>query len=412
MEIIEHSLLPWPLFQTTLDNGFCVFTVPMENAHLSYVEICFRSGSWQDGSHPGVAHFLEHLLYGGPDREEWHPSLKPLIYQGAKGNAATYDLFTRHHLIGPNRLSENMAACLMEMTFRPMFDSRRIEIERQTIFDECRQRQPRSERSKRYCSKLYPHILRWQKPLGGSLGSVREIDSDALLKYHEAHYVPNKACLVSVGGVDHQKMVEVAQKARMPLRKGEIEPCPDIVPKLSRCSVCEPEQPNSIKVFFKGPEDQVDRIRLEYALDLLDDVDVGLLFRRLRLKERLVYSISAQQTDFPRIVAVETSIAPLHFNYVEEVLFEEVGVIAKGESPEESFQLLVERRRIGQQASREERSKGNFADTVVSRWHENDFVDRRQAVLNVTRDDVSQAAEKYLRRDAYGCLHVFRGSDS
>jgi len=411
METKEHSFLAWPVKHTKLDNGFDVFTVPMETT-LSYVQVTFRAGGWHDGRHPGTAHFLEHLVYGGPDREEWHPSLKPLIYRGAKGDAVTSDLTTKYHLLGPMELNEEMARCLLEITFRTMFDAKRVNIERRTILDECRQRRPRSDRRKRLAGKLYPHVARWQVDLGGAPSNIEEIDAETLSQFHASHYVPNQACLVAVGNVDHEAMVKVAQAAWMPAPQGEPELLPDIVPKLHRTAVRESSEPNSIALFFRGPEQKMDRIQLSYALDLLDDSEVGLLFRRLRLQDRLVYSVHASSSEFPRTITIETVIPPFHFNYAEEAVFDEAGKIARGEFPEESFQLLRVRRIICQKASREEKGKGDLASSVINRWYDGDYEDGRPLVNNVTREQVAEAAAKFLRRDNYGCLHVFNDPDT
>lgn len=410
METVCHSFLSMPVKHTKFDNGFEVFTLAMDTA-LTFAKITFRAGNWQDGIRAGTAHFLEHLVYGGPEREDWHPSIKPLIYKGAKGNASTSDLSTEYHLIGPMELSEEMARCLMDITFKSVFDAKRVDVERRTVLDECRQMQPRFARRKKLMSKIYPHVPQWQRPGLGTPESIKEIDAEVLDSFHKTYYVPNLACLVVVGNADHEAIVRVAQASWMPSPKGTPDTKPDIVPKLHRTAVKQSHDPNSISIFFRGPEGHVDRYRISYALDLLDDPDVGMLFRRLRLKDRLVYGLDADWSSLPRSIDVDMVIPPFHFNYAEESLFEEVGKIMRNEFSEESFQLLKTRRRIGFDASREEDSKDDLTRKILRRWFEGDYEDRRAGILAVTRDEVAEAAGKFLRRDEYGCLHVFNDPD-
>lgn len=406
MQTTEHSFFDIPVKQTVLDNGFTVFTMDTGTC-MSHVEVIIRAGHCFDGEVPGISHFLEHVVHSGPDPQEWHPLLRPLIYLGAYSNAVTGDLSTRYLAGLPSEHHGRAVSSMLEMVFGPTFDKKRVDIERHTILDEVRTFAPSKERSMRKNKLLYPNVTRWHISSIGTPETIGAIDEAALEVHHRKFYTPDQTALIVVGKVDHEAVVRLAESQGMPHARGTREPIPVVGPRLFRTSIEEQETPCGIQIYFDGVDSNVDRIRLAYVLDLLTDVEVGILFRRLRLKERWIYSLRAKMSDYPRIIKLKTSVMPERFNDVEEAIFEEINKIAGGEFSEEAFGLLSTRRRISQKSEVERMATSGWADGIGHRWLFDDYEDRRAQVLATTRDQVSLAADKYLRRDRYGCFHIF-----
>src|SRR3990170_3110889 len=56
------------LHRSLLPNGMRIVTALRPDSPLAAVKLFFKVGSRHDGAYPGIAHFLEHLLFGSPSR--------------------------------------------------------------------------------------------------------------------------------------------------------------------------------------------------------------------------------------------------------------------------------------------------------------------------------------------------------
>ena len=130
-----------------LSNGVTVILDPMDIETVA-VKVCFATGSRDETpENYGITHFCEHMLVKGTKRFVSYKDLKDYIeYKGGVFNASTSN--TRLQLYG-RIIAENTSDLLevfADVLQNPLFDSDKIEIERNVILDEFRRAQGNDQR--------------------------------------------------------------------------------------------------------------------------------------------------------------------------------------------------------------------------------------------------------------------------
>ena len=99
----DEKVFPFPIRQTTLDNGLTVISVPFDSPGIIAYYTVVRTGSRNEVEKglSGFAHFFEHMMFRGTERypqEKYNDVLKSL---GADSNAFTTDDWTCYHMTVP-----------------------------------------------------------------------------------------------------------------------------------------------------------------------------------------------------------------------------------------------------------------------------------------------------------------------
>ena len=99
----RQPIFPFPIQQTTLDNGLSVISVPFDSPGIIAYYTVVRTGSRNEVEKglSGFAHFFEHMMFRGTQKypqEKYNDVLKSL---GADSNAFTTDDWTCYHMTIP-----------------------------------------------------------------------------------------------------------------------------------------------------------------------------------------------------------------------------------------------------------------------------------------------------------------------
>ncbi|MGD0043317.1 MAG: insulinase family protein, partial [Isosphaeraceae bacterium] len=99
----RQPIFPFPIQQTTLDNGLSVISVPFDSPGIIAYYTVVRTGSRNEVERglSGFAHFFEHMMFRGTKKysqEKYNDILKSL---GADSNAFTTDDWTCYHMTIP-----------------------------------------------------------------------------------------------------------------------------------------------------------------------------------------------------------------------------------------------------------------------------------------------------------------------
>jgi zinc protease len=104
------DVFPFPVQQTTLDNGFKVVVIPYDSpGTVAYFSVV-RTGSRDEvePGHSGFAHFFEHMMFRGTDRYSKDRYDELIERMGADANAFTTDDYTNFFILGPSSQLETM----------------------------------------------------------------------------------------------------------------------------------------------------------------------------------------------------------------------------------------------------------------------------------------------------------------
>jgi predicted Zn-dependent peptidase len=146
------------------------------------------------------------------------------------------------------------------------------------------------------------------RPIIGRAPVIRDTPVDQIAAFHARRYVPSSVVVAAAGSIDHDQIVELAERTLGGLRAGERAPAPDAAPPLPHARVrFQAKETEQVHVCLGGPGlSRHDERR--FAVRVLDAIFGGLsssrLFQSVREERGLayaVYSFSGQFTDTGQI---------------------------------------------------------------------------------------------------------------
>ena len=181
------------------------------------MDMRFRlNGQWLD-TPAGIAHYLEHKMF---DTEDGN-ALQELAMNGAEPNAFTSNAITCYYFDSTEKFYENLEI-LLSFVSVPYFTDESVEKEQGIIGQEIGmiEDNPEWQVYKQLMQSLY-HTSPARTPVAGSMESIRKITAQTLYDCHRAFYTPANMCLVVVGDVEPQQVLDIARRV-LPKDSGEL----------------------------------------------------------------------------------------------------------------------------------------------------------------------------------------------
>ena len=308
----------------SLRNGLRVVATPMKNAHSLSFCLAVRAGSIYDPPRaPGLAHFLEHLVFKATDdfsRQEIAATMQRC------GNR--FDPMTNKEMISisgsvPLAKMDEALRLMGSVAQQPRFDSEDVETERQVVLEELRDWE---EDPGKRIEALTDATLWGTHPLGRDVGgtraSVREIARTQVRRYHRRYFHPRNAVLSMAGPIGAREMIDAARR-----HFGAWQPSPiAAVPRRPLTASYAPtirhgrrskvlRRANAQQVWFSVstttpsyPSGYASVLRTQLAQVLIGDGDGSRLWDRLRERLGLAYEVYAT-LDFYADVGVMSAMA-------------------------------------------------------------------------------------------------------
>lgn len=274
------------VYKKVLSNGLPVIVIPKKGFRKKYamfatkyggMDMRFKvNGEWHD-TPAGIAHYLEHKMF---DTEEGN-ALQDLATNGAEPNAFTSNAITCYYFDCIDKFYDNLKILLSFVSI-PYFTEESVQKEQGIIGQEiCMiEDNPDWQVYKNLMQALYKDSP-IKVPVAGSVESISHITAKTLYDCHNTFYTPSNMCLVVVGDVEVDKIVDLAAEILPKENKGIIErdygkeeilvPAKKIVSTTMDISE---------RIFYTGfkckPETGgYDQLRNNYIGDLACDVLVG-----------------------------------------------------------------------------------------------------------------------------------------
>lgn len=214
--MLEYAI-PFPIVAptrtTTLDNRLRVCT-ETSNDQTCTVGVWINAGSvYETDTTNGTAHFLEHLAFKGTKKRTQQQIEMEVENIGATLNAYT----SREQTVYVARCFKHDAPAMVELLADILQNStlsaEAVERERSVILQE--KEMVESEWEEVVFD--YLHAAAFQgTPLArtilGETENIQSITRDDLVKYISMHYVGPRIVLVAAGGIDHDQIVQAANK--------------------------------------------------------------------------------------------------------------------------------------------------------------------------------------------------------
>ncbi|MEA2496420.1 MAG: hypothetical protein QOJ29_4331 [Thermoleophilaceae bacterium] len=289
---------------TELDSGLRVVSERIDTVRSVALGFWIRTGSRDETvAEAGVSHFLEHLLFKGTKRFSSTEIDQIFDGMGAEINAGTgkettsvYSRFLDQHF-------ERAFDVMSDMVLRPSYPD--IDSERQVVIEEIAMYE--DEPSDKVHDVLAEAVF-GDHPLGrpviGRAEVIANVPIPEIAAYHDERYAPSNLVLSAAGNVDHDKLVELAQKAceaGMPASangKRELVSAPgEAHPRM--CFFGKQTEQFHLTLGAPGIQRGDDR---RFALRVLDTILGGStssrLFQEVREKRGLAYSVYSYSSQY------------------------------------------------------------------------------------------------------------------
>ncbi len=226
MEKMKYPRIGETVHCHTLKNGLPVYFVPRKGFARQYALFATRyggmdlrfelDGQWLD-TPAGIAHYLEHKMF---DTEEGN-ALQELAKNGAEPNAFTSNAITVYYFDSTDHFLDNLKI-LLEFVSVPYFTDESVSKEQGIIGQEIGMIEDNPEWVvyKQLMQALYEKSPA-RVSVAGSVESIAQITAQTLYDCHKAFYVPANMCLVIVGDVDEQQVLQLAEQV-LPRESGSV----------------------------------------------------------------------------------------------------------------------------------------------------------------------------------------------
>lgn len=196
-----------------LKNGIRVLFKPCVSP-ISHCCLIINSGS-RDENHgePGLAHFIEHLLFKGTEKRNNNQILNRLEVVGADLNAYTTKEYTCLHASFLHKYLERSIDLLQDIAFFSTFSEKEMEKEKGVILDEILSYEDQPEEA---INDDFENILFKDHPLGenilGTAASVEKFKSTDLKEFINKNYVTSDIVFAINGNYKSKDILKLAEK--------------------------------------------------------------------------------------------------------------------------------------------------------------------------------------------------------
>ncbi|MBF9060998.1 insulinase family protein [Rhodobacterales bacterium HKCCSP123] len=281
----------------TLSNGLRIVTEHMPGLESAALGVWVSAGCRHEAPEQnGVAHFLEHMAFKGTTRRSALQIAEEIEDVGGYINAYTSREVTAYYA---RVLRDDVALALdliSDIVLNPVFDPREIEVERGVILQEIGQAAdtPDDIIFDWLQEEAYPG-----QPLGrtilGPAERVRAFDRTDFDRFVAQHYGPGQLILSAAGGVDHDEIVRLAERAF-----GHLPPSSPMTPEPGQFAGGERREVKALEqahftLALEAPGYRSDDIYTAqiYATALGGGMS-SRLFQEIREKRGLCYTIYSQ----------------------------------------------------------------------------------------------------------------------
>ena len=401
------------MLRTTLPNGLKVLVQENHASAVVAVQVWVQVGSADEAPHEaGLAHVHEHMLFKGTARRPVGAIAADIEAAGGDINAWTSFDQTVYHVTIASRELDVALDILSDAVQHSAFDADELQRELEVVLEEVRRGrdQPSRVASEMLLGTAFQKHP-YARPVIGYEQTIRAFDRPKIIDFYRRWYQPRNMCLVVVGDVQADDVVQKAGALfEADLNRG--------APPVRERSV-EPPQDN-IRGRFDSQDIQETHLALAWPATRLSDDDTPVLdvltvilgtgessrlFRRVKWTEQLVndcYAVSYTPQD-PGVLIVAGQV---HGDGVVDALrallsetlrlrYEDVDAreLAKAKT-------IIQSDTVYQQETVQgvARKLGYFELVAGEAEFEAKYLDR---IRSVTAADVRAVAKRYLRPDAF-----------
>ncbi|AKT39947.1 M16 family metallopeptidase [Chondromyces crocatus] len=243
-----------------LGNGLKLLLLQDHAAPVICVQTWFGVGSRHERpGKTGLAHLLEHLMFGETERHP-HGAFDRLLEEaGAETNAATFLDWTYYHADLPREALELTLGLEAERMARLVLRDEQVVSEKEVVTNERRQRVDDdvdgSVNESLYKEAFLEHA--YGRPTIGWMEDIKGFSAEDCADFYRTYYAPNNATLVMVGDFALGEALRAVQRLYGAYQPSQI-PIEDVHPEPAqteerRVQVQKPTTTHKLAIGYKSP---------------------------------------------------------------------------------------------------------------------------------------------------------------
>jgi zinc protease len=198
-----------------LANGLEVVVIPDRRTPVVTHMVWYRIGSADETpGKSGLAHFLEHLMFKGTEKNPAGRFSTVVATIGGQENAFTSQDYTAYfQRVTKENLEQVMTFEADRMTGLRLTDEV-VLPEREVVIEERRTRtdnDPAAQLAEALSAALYVNHP-YGRPIIGWMHEIRQLSRENALDFYKRFYTPNNAVLILAGDIDDKEARELAEK--------------------------------------------------------------------------------------------------------------------------------------------------------------------------------------------------------
>jgi len=393
----------------TLDNGLRVALLET-GTPKTFAKLVVNFGAYhEEQGEEGLAHLLEHCMYGGNIKYSESESKKIRGRFGCS-NATTSLVDTSYYA---DIFSEDLGLWLdftSNQIAHPIFNRKKLASEKDIVLREKVDRESRQNYTAiQEINDLFFHNHPLNiETIGNEQSIIRARTSD-LQRIHEKGYNATNTELYLVGhfpknveSLIKKYFEKIKPGKNTKVRLPEVEPLQKktiLHRPYGEINLQNPELSSAeISFHFSGPTtNSPDNFSTSFALHTLGGDEESKLFRRLREKEGLAYAVDCEDRSdrVSGIMAVYTKVPSGNVNKAVQIIFEEMEKIKSRKVNSESIEKMKRKIKLGILSNLERNiEKMKAVEAIVNTgWTIEKFLGRAESI---TPASVQEAARKYF----------------
>ena len=394
----------------TLDNGLHVILHQDKSAPVIVTSVMYHVGAKDEApNRTGFAHFFEHLLFEGTEnikRGEW---FKIVTANGGNNNANTTDDRTYYYEVFPSNNLELGLWMESERMMHPVINQIGVDTQNEVVKEEKRLRydnQPYGAlfaQVKKNMFKVHPY--RWT-----TIGDMEHLDAATLAEFqafNKKFYIPNNAVLVVAGDLDVDQTKKWVKQyfgaipKGTPVTRQKYEEAP--ITKEFNATYEDPniQLPMIVTAYRTPAMNTKDARVLDMISSLLSDGKSSRMYKKIVDDKKMALQIGAfnySQEDYGVYFVYGIPMQGFTAQQLLKEADEEIVKLQTELISEKEFEKLknqIENRYVNNN-SRVEDVADNLATYYLLYGDVNLINTEIDIYRNITREDIRDAAKKYL----------------
>ena len=394
------------VIRDTLDNGLRLLTETIPHVRSVSFGVWLTRGSRQEGTEwPGIAHFVEHMLFKGSNTRSAEQIAQAVDSIGGQMDAATGKENANYSIKVLDEQVPVAVDILADVVLHPRFADDDVHREKNVVQEEIKMVEdtPDDLVHELFLQRFWAgHAL--GKPILGTRDSIDALTPQALRDYFAGTYTARNLIIAAAGNLEHARLRALVEKAFGSTPAGEVLAAdgPPVDHHVAIVRHKDLEQSHICLGAGAYPQNHAER----YAGLVLNTVMGGSissrLFQNVREKRGLAYSVGSGLSAFR-----DTGLLSIYAGCSNDKVAEVIDVVIN-----ELRQLVVEPISAEELQRAKDNVKGGLLLGLESTWHRAAYLARQEMYFDrmitidetiagieaVTVEDVARVARQLLTR--------------